>query len=91
MQLGTIMGGSIITESIFAIPGMGSLMVTALNNKDYPIILGVIIFICVSVSVMNLAVDLTYAFVDPRIKAKYTSGRKQLRPVRAERSTGEAA
>lgn len=90
MQLGTIMGGSIITESIFAIPGMGSLMVSALNNKDYPVILGVIIFICVCVSVMNLLVDLTYAFVDPRIKAKYTVDTKRINELKQTLKEGEA-
>lgn len=90
MQLGTIMGGSIITESIFAIPGMGSLMVSALNNKDYPIILGVIIFLCVCVSVMNLLVDLTYAFVDPRIKAQYMSNKKKIKEIKSTVNTAEA-
>ena len=73
MQVGMVMGGSVITESIFAIPGLGSLMVTAINNRNYPIILGTVFFLCIVISILNLIVDLMYAFIDPRIKSQYTS------------------
>lgn len=77
MQVGMVMGGSVITESIFAIPGLGSLLVTAINNRNYPIILGTVFFLCIVISCMNLIVDLLYAYIDPRIKAQYTSSSAQ--------------
>ena len=83
MQIGMVIGGSVITESIFAIPGLGMLMVTAINNRNYPVILGSVFFLCIVIGVMNLVVDLLYAFLDPRIKAQYTleNARKKLKAV----------
>ena len=83
MQVGMVMGGSVITESIFAIPGLGSLMVTAINNRNYPIILGTVFFLCIVISLLNLIVDLMYAFIDPRIKAQYTSDMIRKRKIKS--------
>ena len=83
MQIGMIMAGSVVVEAIFNIPGLGSLMMTAINNKDYPVIQGSVLFISLFVSLMNLLVDLIYGFVDPRIKAQYGS-RKKKQPLKAE-------
>ena len=83
MQIGMIMAGSVVVEAIFNIPGLGSLMMTAINNKDYPVIQGSVLFISLFVSLMNLLVDLIYGFVDPRIKAQYGS-RKKKQPHKAE-------
>lgn len=76
-QLGMIMGGSVVIESIFAIPGLGSLMQTGINNRDYPVIMGCVLILSACVCVMNLLVDVIYAFVDPRIKAQYTAGKRK--------------
>jgi peptide/nickel transport system permease protein len=70
MQFGTLLGGSIITEAIFAISGVGRLMLEAINLRDYPIIQGGVLFISVAFCLINLMVDILYAFVDPRIHVK---------------------
>ncbi len=71
MQFGTLLGGSILTESVFSIPGVGRLMVDSIKMRDYPIVQGGVLYIAVVFCFVNLAVDLLYAMVDPRIKAKY--------------------
>ena len=70
-MLGMIIGGSVIIETIFSIPGMGSLLVTAINERDYPLILGITVIISIFTCVMNLIVDLVYSFIDPRIKSQF--------------------
>jgi ABC-type dipeptide/oligopeptide/nickel transport system permease component len=59
--------GSVVTESIFAWPGLGRLMVTAVNNRDYPVIQGVLLTFALTFVVVNLLVDLFYAILDPRV------------------------
>jgi peptide/nickel transport system permease protein len=63
-----MVGGTIIIESIFAIPGIGSLIVKAIFDRDYPIIQGVTLAVGVMVLFINLFTDLSYAVLDPRIK-----------------------
>ena len=75
MQLATIFGGSIIVESIYSIPGMGVLLLTAINSRDYTTIQGTVLVLSLAVCVINLLVDIAYAMADPRIKAQY--GRKK--------------
>lgn len=70
MQFGTLLGGSIVTEAIFSISGVGRLMLEAINLRDYPIIQGGVLFISVAFCLINLAVDILYAFIDPRIHVK---------------------
>ncbi|PIE55194.1 MAG: peptide ABC transporter permease [Dethiosulfovibrio peptidovorans] len=70
MQFGMLLGGSIITEAIFSISGVGRLLLEAINMRDYPIIQGAVLFISVSFCLINLAVDILYAFVDPRIHVR---------------------
>ena len=65
-----LIGGAVITEQIFAWPGIGSLMITAITSRDYPVIMGVAVLICIVVLVANLILDLIYAALDPRIKFK---------------------
>lgn len=76
-MVSTIMGGSVIIENIFNFPGLGALMMTAINNKDYPMIMGAVLVISFFVCVINLVVDIIYAFVDPRIKAQYVSAKQK--------------
>ena len=75
-MVSTIVGGSVIIENIFNFPGLGALMMTAVTNKDYPMIQGTVLVISVFVCFINLLVDIIYGFVDPRIKAQYLSGGK---------------
>lgn len=70
MQFGMLLGGSIITEAIFSISGVGRLMLEAINMRDYPIIQGGVLFISIAFCLINLAVDILYGFVDPRIHVK---------------------
>lgn len=71
LQFGHLLAGAILTESIFAIPGVGRLMVEAIKMRDYPIVQGGVLFVAVAFSFVNLLVDLIYAYIDPRIKAQY--------------------
>lgn len=63
-----VLGGTVVIEQIFALPGVGRLMYEALTFRDYPVISGVNLFLALTVIVSNLAVDLTYAWLDPRIQ-----------------------
>jgi len=70
MQFGMLLGGSLITEAIFSISGVGRLMLEAINMRDYPIIQGGTLFISVAFCLINLSVDILYAFIDPRIHVR---------------------
>ena len=72
IQLGQLLGGSVLTETVFAWPGIGRLMVQSISSRDVPMVLGCMVVMTVCFSVVNLLVDLLYAFVDPRIKAMYS-------------------
>ena len=67
LQLGTLLGGAVITETIFAWPGVGTLVYTAINSRDYPLIQAAVLMLSVFFVLINLAVDLLYAYIDPRI------------------------
>jgi ABC-type dipeptide/oligopeptide/nickel transport system permease component len=68
LQLGAVLTGTIITETIFSWPGVGRLLIQAINFRDYPLVQGCILLISVTYVTMNLLVDLTYAWLDPRIR-----------------------
>lgn len=78
---GRLLGGMMIIETIFSIPGMGTYIITAVNNRDYPVVQGGTIFLAITFSLCMLAVDLLYAAVDPRIKAQYASVKKKAKKV----------
>ena len=84
MQISIIMGGSVIIETIFNIQGIGMYLMQGINSRDYPIICGCVLVISLSVCVMNLIVDLVYAFIDPRVRSQYSS-----RPKAAVRTGGK--
>jgi peptide/nickel transport system permease protein len=67
-QIPTILAGQIVTETIFALPGMGLAFLDALNQRDYPIISAINTMIAVAILIMNVVVDITYAWMDPRIR-----------------------
>lgn len=68
LQFGFLLGGAIITESVFSIPGLGRLMIDSIKTRDFPVVQGVVLFIAVTFSLINLIVDLLYSYVDPRIR-----------------------
>jgi peptide/nickel transport system permease protein len=68
LQLGTLIGGAVITEYVFALPGVGRLVVDAVFARDYPLVQGVVLLIAVGFIVSNLMVDLLYGWIDPRIR-----------------------
>ncbi len=68
LSVGGLLGGAVITESIFHLPGVGSLAIDAISNRDYPMIQGAVILVAASFVFVNLVVDIIYAFVDPRIR-----------------------
>ena len=70
-QLGVNLAGSMITEQVFSIPGIGTYMFTAINRRDYPVVLGCVLFIAIIFTLLNLIIDIIYAFIDPRIKEQY--------------------
>lgn len=68
LQLGILLGGAVITETIFAWPGMGRLLVNSIIARDYPMVQGAVLLLAVTVIFVNLLVDLTYALTNPRIR-----------------------
>ena len=68
LSVGGLLGGAVITESIFGLPGVGRLAIDAISNRDYPMIQGTVILVAASFVFVNLIVDIIYAFVDPRIR-----------------------
>jgi peptide/nickel transport system permease protein len=68
LQFGALLGGAVLTETVFSIPGMGRLTVNAILNRDYTVVQGAILLGVFAVVVVNLAVDLTYAYLNPRIR-----------------------
>jgi ABC-type dipeptide/oligopeptide/nickel transport system permease component len=68
LQFGAVLTGTIITETIFAWPGVGRLLIQAINFRDYPLVQGCILFISFTYVMMNLLTDITYGLLDPRIR-----------------------
>lgn len=67
LQFGNLLGGAMLTEIVFSIPGVGRLMVEAIKQRDFPVVQGSVLFIAVCFSLVNLVVDILYAFVDPKV------------------------
>jgi len=68
LQFGVLLGGAVITETVFALPGLGQLVVTAVLARDYAVIRGAVLLVAISFAVINLLVDVVYAALDPRIR-----------------------
>ena len=75
LQFGNLLGGAMLAETVFSWPGLGRLMVESIKSKDIPMVLGCVIFLATMFTLVNLLVDIIYAFVDPRIKSLYKKGR----------------
>ena len=67
-ELGYMLTGSMLIEKVFSIPGIGKLAVDAMNNRDLPLLQGTVVYIALVFVVVNLVVDISYAFIDPRIR-----------------------
>ena len=76
-DFGAALGGTVIIENVFSIPGIGQYMVSAIGNRDYPVVRGSVVFLSIAFSIIMLMVDLLYAFIDPRIKAQYIARSKK--------------
>ena len=79
IDFGYLLGGTVIVEKIFSINGIGSLVLTAVNNKDIPLVMGAVIFLSMLFMLILLAVDVLYAYIDPRVKARYLAAQKPRR------------
>jgi len=82
------MGGTIIMEQIFAISGLGKQMISAINQRDYPLLRGCVLLIAITTSVVNLVVDLIYAAIDPRVKAAF---KNSVKPIKLFKKAAKAA
>lgn len=92
MQVGGAMGGSILAETVFTIPGMGLLLREATSNLDFPVIMGNIIFMTTCHALINLLTDIVYGFVDPRVYVSlYGKKREKKKRTPAVTNTGGAA
>ena len=88
-QFGFALGGAMICETCFAIPGIGTYMVSGIKNRDYPAVQGAVLYTSIIFSLMMLVVDLAYAFIDPRIRAQYSGQKKKA--VEKKEEGGQAA
>ena len=68
MALADMIAGSIIIEQVFGIPGLGRILLTSIQNRDYPVVIAIIMFIAVVVLVANMLVDFLYKVIDPRVE-----------------------
>lgn len=91
MALGGTMGGTMVLEAVFSIPGIGSYMKQGIGQKDTPVIMGCVLFAAFLMSAMNLLVDILYAYIDPRIKAQYAGKKKTKKSAAENVSEQEAA
>lgn len=71
LQFGSLLGGAVLTETVFSWPGIGRFMVEAIRQKDTPAVLASVVFMSVVFSIVNLFIDVLYAYLDPRIKSQY--------------------
>lgn len=77
MQFGANLGGTVITETVFAIPGIGMYTIDAIKQRDQWAVMGAVVFLSFCVCMINLLVDVLYSFIDPRVKANYSSKKKK--------------
>lgn len=89
MQLAYVMAGSVLTETVFAWPGVGRQLVTAITDRDIPVITGFLVMSATITALINLTVDIVYAYVDPRVKVQYATKKKA--PKKLPAKEGEKA
>ena len=88
MNFGVMLGGAVVSESVFAIPGLGKYMIDAIKARNYPVISGGVLVLAILFSVVTLLVDILYAFVDPRVKATYKNASVSKKIKRGEVANG---
>ncbi|MBC8536427.1 ABC transporter permease [Clostridiales bacterium BX7] len=91
MHFATALGGTMIIEQMFAIPGLGRFMVESINNRDFPQLRASIILTAITVTVINLLIDVAYAFIDPRIKGTFARSAKRSKKRELPEEGGAAA
>ena len=67
IQFGRLLGGAVVTEAVFAYPGLGFLVVSSIQNRDYPVVQGTLMLVVVIFLLTSMVVDLSYAYIDPRV------------------------
>ena len=87
---GHALGGALIAETIFSIPGLGTYSITALTNRDYPAIQGSVLYLSALFSIVILLIDIIYALIDPRIRSQYSKGKKTKKEKKPEPSLAAA-
>ena len=70
LSLGALVGGAVLTETIFNLTGVGKTLFDAISSRDYPVVQGIVVLTSMFVMVMNLAVDVSYGYLDPRIRLR---------------------
>jgi peptide/nickel transport system permease protein len=70
IQLGYLLGGTIVIENMFALPGMGRLLLQVVNERDYPVVQGIVLFIGIIIVMLNILVDVIYTLIDPRVELR---------------------
>lgn len=88
MQLGGLLGGTVTIETVFSIAGTGTLSVTAISQRNMPVVLGTTVMVAAIFCVINLIVDILYAFIDPRIRSQYSV--KKVKKAKENTTGGEA-
>jgi len=78
-MFGMSLGGALIAEVIFSIPGLGNYTLTGLVNRDYPVIQGSVLFLSALFSIVILLIDIVFAFIDPRIRSQYVRAKRRVR------------
>jgi peptide/nickel transport system permease protein len=76
VQVGSLLSGAVIVENVFGRQGIGSLLVTAIEEKNYPVVQGLMLFVAVAYVVVNVVVDISYGFLDPRVRTTMSEGRR---------------
>ena len=87
VNFGWALGGSVITETVFGMSGVGTLTLLSVRSKDVPLVMGCVLFMSLLFSVITLIVDISYAFIDPRIKAQYGFKNKTRRKTRRKETS----
>ena len=82
IQFGNLLGGSVLTETVFAIPGVGKYGIDAIRQRDFPVVQGSVVFLAICFSIVNLLVDILYAYIDPRIASQYRNLKKSSNLIR---------
>lgn len=77
LTFGKLLSGSVLTETVFSIPGLGKLLVDSIKQRNFPIVQGGVLLVALAVSLVNLTIDILYAFADPRIRSQYARTKKK--------------